>query len=160
MAHSPEPVVRIRPLHREDAPSITALLENDAEGISWTGRIPWPFTLADANVWLDLVLPAGNAFAIEVDGQFAGCAGFDRGEVGYWVGLPFRGRGVASRALSQLLQRIHAADHRHARATVFPGNDASVRILEKHGFRLTGEEEHDLPKRGGLRKLLIFELDL
>lgn len=166
MAQTPAIPVRIRALERNDAASITALLENDAEGVAWTSRIPWPLTLADAHAWLDRVLGTPDAFAIEAGGQFAGCTGMHADEdpecadVGYWVGRPFRGQGVATGALSLVLDHARARGCRRAIASVFPGNEASSRVLTKHGFRFTREKEADLPLRGGLRRLLIFEREL
>ncbi len=166
MAHSNSNPVEIRAIQRSDAESITRLLESDAEGIAWTGRIPWPFTLADAHAYLDRVLPARETFAIEVQGEFAGCIGMhpaaepETVEVGYWVGAPFRGRGVAGRALGLLLWHARQRGCRQAIASVFPGNEPSVRILTKHGFRHTGDADVDVPLRGGMRRILIYAREL
>ncbi|MBC7926791.1 MAG: GNAT family N-acetyltransferase, partial [Bryobacteraceae bacterium] len=98
--------VMLRPLTSRDAEPITCLLENDQEGISWTARIPWPFTRKDAEEWLAKVLADQNTFAILIgQSEFAGCIGArvtvpdELIEVGYWVGVPFRKQGVATQAL-------------------------------------------------------------
>ena len=57
-------------------------------------------------------------------------------QVGYWIGKPFCGRGIASAALAEFLQEVkirplyaHVANH----------NPASKRVLEKYGFILLDE---------------------
>jgi RimJ/RimL family protein N-acetyltransferase len=61
--------------------------------------------------------------------------------VGYWLGRERWGRGLASEALGAFLQIV---DERPLRATVAPANKASVRVLEKNGFRLLREEPKSL----------------
>lgn len=62
-----------------------------------------------------------------------------RGEMGYWVGLPFWGQGIMSEAAGRVL--AHAFDdldlHR-VQAFSLPENGGSVRVLEKLGFRREG----------------------
>jgi RimJ/RimL family protein N-acetyltransferase len=65
--------------------------------------------------------------------------------VGYGLGREHWGRGLATQALREFLELV---DERPLRATVAPANQASVRVLEKTGFRLLREE----------RESLLFEL--
>jgi RimJ/RimL family protein N-acetyltransferase len=82
---------------------------------------------------------------IELDGDVAGNVvlfGFEgRREVGYWIGREFWGRGLATRALSAFL---HEVEERPIYAGVAETNIASIRVLEKCGFKAleTGDEEH------------------
>jgi RimJ/RimL family protein N-acetyltransferase len=80
---------------------------------------------------------------VTVDGQAAGhivtwWAG-DRRFLGYWLGRPFWGHGVGTRALTRYLQEEPI---RPLYADPFEGNTASVRLLEKLGFERTGTVEH------------------
>ncbi len=57
-------------------------------------------------------------------------------QVGYWIGKPFWGRGIATSALQEFLAQVkirplfaHVANH----------NPASKRVLEKNGFTLLDE---------------------
>ena len=59
--------------------------------------------------------------------------------VGYWLGRPYWGRGVGSVALGLFLRR---ETNRPLYADAFAENTASVRLLEKHGFRRTGTIRH------------------
>jgi RimJ/RimL family protein N-acetyltransferase len=80
---------------------------------------------------------AGYIFTFVRDGQRL---------VGYWLGREFWGRGLATRALAEFLPLV---EERPLRATVSPANRASVRVLEKNGFRLLRKEPGSL----------VFQLD-
>jgi GNAT superfamily N-acetyltransferase len=66
---------------------------------------------------------------IEVDGQRV---------VGYWLGREYRGRGIATAALSQFLLQVRT---RPLHAHVVKHNPASLRVLRKCGFAITGESQ-------------------
>jgi RimJ/RimL family protein N-acetyltransferase len=57
--------------------------------------------------------------------------------VGYWIGKEYWGRGVATRALSEFLGYVKT---RPLYARVAQHNVASIRVLEKCGFTISGEE--------------------
>lgn len=59
--------------------------------------------------------------------------------VGYWLGHDYWGRGIASAALARFLTEVKG---RPLRARVAKHNLASIRVLEKCGFRLAGEDAH------------------
>lgn len=56
--------------------------------------------------------------------------------VGYWIGRPFWGRGIATRALALFLGEVR---RRPLFARVAKHNVGSIRVLEKCGFIVTGE---------------------
>jgi RimJ/RimL family protein N-acetyltransferase len=58
-------------------------------------------------------------------------------EVGYWIGKEYWGRGVAAKALAEFLD-LEA--RRPLYAHVAKHNVASVRVLQKCGFSISGEE--------------------
>ncbi|WP_171987704.1 GNAT family N-acetyltransferase [Streptomyces sp. MP131-18] len=100
--------------------------------------------------WKARVLGDPTVFvqAVTVDGELAGnlVAWWDEGRrfIGYWLGRPYWGRGIGTRALTLFLEREQA---RPLYADPSAGNTGSVRLLEKHGFRRTGtvaygEHEH------------------
>lgn len=88
--------------------------------------------------WANRVLPNPTGFTqtVVVDGQVAGnvVCWDEAGKhwLGYWLGRDFWGRGVGTRALGLFLAR---EKRRPLVADPFAGNVASVRLLEKHGFR-------------------------
>ena len=59
-------------------------------------------------------------------------------EVSYWLGREFWGRGIASAALALLLVEVKT---RPLQAHVISRNVASIRVLQKCGFLITGSEK-------------------
>jgi RimJ/RimL family protein N-acetyltransferase len=93
----------------------------------------WTKILAEPTVTARTVLldgrVAGNVVSFEHEGHR---------EVGYWIGREFWGRGVATRALSVFLELV---PERPLYAGVAPHNAASIRVLEKCGFTVAGQED-------------------
>jgi RimJ/RimL family protein N-acetyltransferase len=85
--------------------------------------------------------PTLIAKAVVFDGRVAGNVGsFERsGErlVGYWIGREYWGKGIATRALSEFLGHDK---RRPLHAHVAKHNVSSIRVLEKCGFTVCGEE--------------------
>lgn len=76
-----------------------------------------------------------------MDGEAAGhvvswTADDGRRYVGYWLGRPYWGRGVGTRALGMFLRLERV---RPLYADPFHTNTASVRLLERHGFEHAGD---------------------
>jgi RimJ/RimL family protein N-acetyltransferase len=88
--------------------------------------------------WHDRVLgnPANAAKTVVVDGRAVGhVASWEQDGkrlVGYWIGREHWGQGIATRALMEFL--AHEAT-RPLHAWVAEDNVASIRVLEKCGFR-------------------------
>jgi RimJ/RimL family protein N-acetyltransferase len=76
-------------------------------------------------------------------------------EVSYWIGREFWGRGIATRALGQLLDLIPT---RPLYARSARENAASVRVLEKCGFTITGCGRAFSDARGEEVEEVILEL--
>ena len=95
----------------------------------WTTKI-----LGDSSVLVQTVTvdgaPAGNVVAWWEEG---------RRFIGYWLGREHWGRGIGSRALTLFLRRESV---RPLYADPYVGNVASVRLLEKSGFRRIGVVRH------------------
>ena len=96
--------------------------------------------------WLSILSnPDVMARAIVCDGLLAGnLSSFDRlgkREVGYWLGREFWGRGIATAALRLYLDEETV---RPLWARVAPQNAASLRVLAKCGFVVTGRERFPL----------------
>ena len=139
----------LRPVEQLDAARF-AILCNDKLLAENTARIPHPYSIEDAR---DFVKRAKTEFTSGKEFRFAvcrddvvvACCGVipkdDQScELGYWVGAEDRGKGVASRAASAVVE--FAFQHCGAAkitAGHFTDNPASRRVLEKLGFRPTGE---------------------
>jgi [ribosomal protein S5]-alanine N-acetyltransferase len=100
--------------------------------------------LAETERWLDEMMasPAETSddFVIELNGTVVGKIGAYRlPEFGYGLHPSAWGRGLASEAMAAFLVHIFARpDVDHLTADVDPRNAASIRLLERHGFRESG----------------------
>lgn len=100
--------------------------------------------------------PAARNRAIVVDRCVAGNIGSWDSEgkrlIAYWIGREYWGRGVATAALSEFLGEETT---RPLCAHVAANNRASIRVLQKCGFRQVGESEGGVD---GIEEYL-FQLD-
>ncbi|MGC5562975.1 GNAT family N-acetyltransferase [Streptomyces sp. FR-108] len=101
----------------------------------WTTRILGDDTVLVRTVDVDGA-PAGNIVAWWEKG---GDGEPDRRFIGYWLGRPHWGRGIGTEALGLFLREENV---RPLHADPFTGNTASVRLLERHGFRPAGTVRH------------------
>lgn len=132
-----------------DAPAIARYANNRRVAMWLRNRFPHPYATSDAEAFLAAVARQSlrTAFAIAADHEAIGGIGLEFGtdvyclsaELGYWLGEPYWGRGIMSEAVRQFtawafenleIHRIHA--------TVFAGNAASARVLQKAGFAREG----------------------
>jgi len=140
--------LRLRSWQKEDIAPLIDLANNRNIADNMRDRFPHPYTLKDAEEWIVLNEkrdPATN-FAIEVDGKLAGGCGMQvfqdvyrhSAEIGYWIGEPFWGRGIATEAMKLLLEKIETDFPGIIRvsAEIFEHNIASMKVLEKNGFHL------------------------
>lgn len=139
------PYLRLRPLTADDAPGI-ARLAGDWDIARMTALIPHPYTLADAQSFIASVDSSDNTFAIERDGVLVGCCGARSVSgaygIGYWVGKPYWGQGIATEAARALIAHLRAREPGCAIAVShMVENEASARVIRKLGFRRTGEKQ-------------------
>lgn len=115
---------------------------NDFEVSRWLGRVPYPYTLADAHKFIARCreVPAPT-WCITRDGHLVGGVGLDA-HLGYWVARPHWGQGYATEAGRAVLA-AHFADPAtgHVESSYFLGNQSSKRVLEKLGFRDDGPRD-------------------
>jgi RimJ/RimL family protein N-acetyltransferase len=138
--------VRLRAYRSDDAPRLADIANDPAVPRWMTARFPHPYSLAAAQEWVGRAgaeSPIDN-FAIEVDGELAGGIGItpQGGEIagvaefGYWLGRAYWGRGIATQAAAVVVTYAFAERQlRRLEAHVFAPNLASIRVLEKNGFR-------------------------
>jgi RimJ/RimL family protein N-acetyltransferase len=147
---------------------------NDRDIYERTLRIPFPYTDADADNWLALVVqktrqqgqPVQWAIRTQDDALIGGC-GFDGlqlgkshyAELGYWLAKPFWGRGIMTAVVQQMCQYAFA-EFGLVRiiAHVFPNNGASARVLEKCGFQEEGLLRKHFRKDGKFLDGRLFAL--
>ena len=157
----------LRPWRSGDEPDLIRFGNDRAVWRNMTSRFPHPYTRDDARTWLAIAdaRPADERnFAIEVDGQAAGGIGFRResdlhtrtAEIGYWLGQPFWGRGLAPAALRLASDfAFDAFDFVRLQAGVMSWNTRSCRVAEKAGYVLEARLQQHVFKDGQFCDLLI-----
>ncbi len=141
--------LRLREPRHADAGRL-AVLANDFDVARMTTSMPFPYTRADADAFLERMAARNRSreavFAIEhADEGAIGILGFHpkdgaAPEIGYWIGRPYWGRGLATEAVRAALEWADGAwASRWTIAGHFADNPASGRVLDKAGFLYTGE---------------------
>ncbi len=133
--------VQLRKVEADDL-SIFFEQQLDADATRMAGFLSRDRASFDAH-WAKNIL--GNAAAVTrtilLDGRVAGNIGSWPQDgvrlVGYWIGKEYWGKGVATQALAAFLRVVTA---RPLHAHVVKHNLASIRVLEKCGFRLELED--------------------
>jgi RimJ/RimL family protein N-acetyltransferase len=137
------PAVILRPPDEHDVDWITEACQ-DAEIQRWT-RVPAPYTRADAEAFV-----AGGSRSLETlviidvfTDEGLGATGIHRidpttgvADSGYWVAPWARGRGVATAALLQVVERACKLGATAVQLLISPGNIGSIRVAERAGFTL------------------------
>lgn len=124
-----------------------------------------PHTELDATrAWLAAMIAGGpdaSDFVIELDGRVVGKAGFYRPpELGYILHPDAWGRGIATEAVTAAIDHLFATKPFERITTdVDPRNTASIRLLERLGFRRTGSAERTLEIDGVWTDSVYFALD-
>jgi [ribosomal protein S5]-alanine N-acetyltransferase len=137
---------RIRSFRPEDAESIARHANNPKIAAQVRDRFPYPYKLEDAHEFLsNLKHDPETCFAIaervndEAVGGIMLFPGTDiervSAEVGYWLGEPYWGKGIATRAVVALTEYgLKNFEFTRLFATPFASNVASCRVLEKAGY--------------------------
>lgn len=150
-----------------DKESLIYYANNRDVWINLRDRFPHPYTLKDADNWLNMVigvLPL-TQFAIEVDNKAVGGIGFIpnddvhyiQAEIGYWLGKEYWGKGIATAAVKAVTEYAFC-DFNFVKlfAGVFEWNKASVRVLEKAGYEFEARLKKCVLKDGKIIDQLIY----
>ena len=92
----------------------------------------------EQNYWDETIIKKTIIYDGNVVGNVSKFEMFGEQSVSYWIGREYWGNGIATNALSQFL---HYVNIRPLYARVAKDNIASIRVLEKCGFRITGEDK-------------------
>ncbi|MGA8153171.1 MAG: GNAT family protein [Terriglobales bacterium] len=155
----------LRPFTRNDIPELVPLI-GAREVAATTRRIPYPYTEADAEefvaqaqvgaeinlgIWLlaGLSLVGGGILRPDLNHQHA--------ELGYWIGVPYWGKGYATEAAQELVRygfqelRLHRIYASHT-----ANNPASGKVLSKVGMQREGRMRGHLVKWGQYQDLEFY----
>jgi RimJ/RimL family protein N-acetyltransferase len=141
--------LRLRPLRYADRERLAELANNKNIWNTLRDMFPLPYTVDDADRFVDMVKQQEPqiTFAIELDFEFVGVIGLvlqpdvyrKSAEIGYWIGEPYWGKGITTRALALAMEyAFETMKLERLFAGIFEGNEASKKVLEKCGFMLEG----------------------
>ncbi len=136
----------IRPLKPEDAPRISLLSNNINIWKNVRDSFPFPYKLEDAQTFIQNCINQNPmvTFGIEYDGEIVGAIGFElqsdvyrlSAELGYWIGEPYWGKGIATQSVKSMVKfGFNELNLIRIYAGVFESNKASMKVLEKAGFK-------------------------
>jgi ribosomal-protein-alanine N-acetyltransferase len=127
---------------------------NDQEIANNTLTIPHPYTIEDAQWWLQRCElqyyrdePQRSWAIRNSDGQVCGTIsrhfkyGFNthKDEIGYWLMRPLWGQGLMTAVIEKFVQHCFREEPlKRLEAPIFEFNKGSARVLEKNGFELEG----------------------
>lgn len=136
--------MKLRKFEESDVSRLVSLADDLEVSRYMTTAFPYPYTTEDAVWWVQEGSKQGMVRAIESEGLLVGCVGaqplpFEHSRtanIGYWLGREYWGRGLAARALSLLTEQIfQETEIVRLQASVYSPNIASMRVLEKAGYR-------------------------
>ncbi|MEO8172681.1 MAG: GNAT family protein [Sediminibacterium sp.] len=137
----------LRPWQKQDAQELAAVANNRNVWNNVRDALPSPYTVMDALQWIAHVNqqhPVIN-FSVVSNGKVVGSIGcvlkedISRKtiEIGYFIGEPHWGKGIATEAVKQLVDFITTRlDVVRIEAHVFASNKASMIVLRKNDFYL------------------------
>lgn len=144
---------------KADIPTLTNIANNKKIFDNVRDMFPHPYGLKDAERFIDFATgkKKGEIFAIEFEGKLTGFGGVHlqedvyrrTGEIGYWLGEEFWGKGIATEAVKLLVQYgFEELELIRIFAGVFEHNLGSMRVLEKVGFEKEGISRKAVIKNG------------
>ena len=150
---------QLRSYRSDDAPAVAKYANNRNVSRNLQDRFPYPYSIKDAEAWIRhaMELEPPTVFAIASATEAIGGIGFElyddvhrrSAQVGYWLGEPFWGQGIATLAVKVLTEYAFAEfDLARLYAYVYEWNPASARVLEKAGFEYEGRLRKSVTKEG------------
>ena len=144
--------LRLRAYREADIEELVPLI-GSRQVAATTGRIPHPYTAEDAKEFLATIetdREVNLAVTLRDGGCLIGGIGLrlveqhEQAELGYWLGVPYWGKGYATEAAREMLRYGFEQLNLHRIfATHFKHNAASGRVLQKLGMRHEGcQREH------------------
>ncbi|MCK6690586.1 MAG: GNAT family N-acetyltransferase [Thermoanaerobaculia bacterium] len=158
---------KLRPFSLSDLDDLVKHANNFNVSKNLTDRFPHPYTEEHGRAFIEMTLASDpiTVFAITVDDRVIGGIGLHpqhdiqryNAEMGYWLAEPYWGKGIATRAVKQMIDfGFQNLEINRIFARPYGSNLASQRVLEKAGFRLEGRFEKTLIKNGIFEDELIY----
>lgn len=160
--------IRLRPLQKSDNQAIAVLINNKKILDMLMDRIPFPYTLADADFFIDLKQeesPRSTFAIVDASDSIIGVISLElksdiyryQAEVGYWIGEPHWGKGVATNAIRLITDYgFNELGLMRIVACVFEGNTASMHVLRKNGYEQEAILKKSVFKHGEFLDKYLF----
>ena len=160
---------KIRNWSLQDKPAIVKYANNRNIWLNLRDNFPHPYTESDADTYLESVADQypETDFAIATPDEVIGGISLKlkedvsrkSAELGYWLGEPFWGQGIATAAVGAIVEYgFSHFDIVRIWAEVFEWNPASIRVLEKAGFQLEGRLRKSVYKDGKIIDKYIYAI--
>ncbi len=157
----------LRPWTFDDLDDLVTYANNFKVARNLTNQFPHPYTKENGEAFIKMATSEQpyRIFAIDVNGVALGGIGLHpqtdihqrNAELGYWLAEPFWGKGIMTRAVTEIVEygfKIFDIDRIFARP--FGTNFGSQKVLEKAGFILEARFEKTLFKNGEYLDELIY----
>jgi RimJ/RimL family protein N-acetyltransferase len=160
----------LRPWDISDASQLALIADNKKIADNVRDGFPFPYSLKDAQDWLNIILPENNPprfFAITVDKQLVGSIGIisktgiyrKNFEFGFFLSENFWGKGIATKAIKAATSyAFRDFDIVRIYAESFADNIGSRIALEKAGFRLEATLKKSIIKNGIIKDSCIYSV--
>ena len=159
----------IRSWSENDICSLAKYLNNKKIWDNCRDSLPFPYSENDAGQFIQFVSGQDEQsnYCIEINREAAGNISFNRctdverhnAELGYWLAEPYWGKGIMTRMLKSAIDNYFLqTDVIRIYANVYASNPASMRVLEKVGFRKCGIHHKSCFKNGQFIDCHYYEL--
>lgn len=160
--------IELRKWTVNDKESLMAIC-NAADRSYLSGRLPFPYTEADADWWLKMVEghdgKDGIFRSVSVDGMIVGNISVEQksdvygkdAEIGYLLITEKWSQGIMTEAVGQICDiAFSSLDIIRITGLVYEPNSGSRRVLEKNGFLLEGTMKNAVVKEGRVYDLCVY----
>lgn len=148
----------LRPFRLSDG-AVVEKLAGEFDVAKMLDVVPYPYPAGEAARWIsthDQGRDDGTdyPFAIEHAGELVGSVGLHREadglfHLGYWIGMPYWGKGIATEAAHGALAfAFDDLSEREVKSGHYADNHASGRVMTKLGFRYAKESMRFSKARG------------
>lgn len=161
--------LRLRPFTLADAPRVQKLA-GDAAIADTTYNIPHPYETGMAEAWIgyhphdfDAGINATFAIALLKTDELLGAIGLSikkmhqRAEMGYWIGVPYWGKGYCTEAARAMLKYgFRQLQLNRIVAEHFARNPASGRVMQKLGMTFEGTLRQHMQKGAQFEDMKVY----
>ncbi len=151
--------INLRALNDDDKEALALLANNKKIFDNVRDGFRHPYNIDDAVSFINSiknVIPQVT-FVMEYESKFCGMIGLipqkdvyrRTAEIGYWLGEPFWNKGITTTAVKLITDYgFNELDFIRIHAGIFEYNTASMKVLDKNGFKIDGVFEKNIIKNG------------